>query len=83
MRPARVNLDHTPNKESMSVDDYVAVKTAEPFQTELAFTCGIPGHHQQGQEIIADTFRVQGDDLQWEVTGRCGFASEFSYSSND
>jgi len=83
VRPARVNLDHTPNKESMSVGDYVSVRTAEPFQTELSVTCGIPGHHMQGQEIIADTFRVQDADLQWEVTGRCGYASEFSYSSGD
>jgi hypothetical protein len=83
VRPARVNLDHTPNKESMSVGDYVSVRTAEPFQTELPVTCGIPGHHQQGQEIIADTFRVEDTDLQWEVIGRCGYASEFSYSSGD
>ena len=83
VRPARVNLDHTPNKESMSVGDYVSVRTAESFQTELPVTCGIPGHHQQGQEIIADTFRVEDTDLQWEVIGRCGYASEFSYSSGD
>jgi len=83
VRSARVNLDHSPNKESMSVGDYVSVKTAEPFQTELSVTCGIPGHHQQGQEIIADNFRVKDDNLQWEVTGRCGYASEFSYSSGD
>lgn len=83
VRPARVNLDHTPNKESMSVGDYVSVRTAEPFQTKLPVTCGIPGHHQQGQEIIADTFRVEDTDLQWEVIGRCGYASEFSYSSGD
>jgi hypothetical protein len=83
VRSARVNLDHTPNKESMSVGEYVSVRTTEPFKTDLAVTCGIPGHHQQGQEIIADTFRVQDDDLQWEVTGRCGFVSEFSYSSYD
>jgi hypothetical protein len=83
VRPARVNLDHTPTKESMSVGDYISVKTAKPFKTDLAVTCGIPGHHQQGHEIIADTFRVQNADLQWEVTGRCGYASEFSYSSGD
>ena len=83
VRPAQVNLDHTTNKESMSVGDYVSVRTAKPFQTELSVTCGIPGHHQQGQEIIADTFRVEDADLQWEVVGRCGYASEFSYSSGD
>ena len=83
VRSASVNLDHSPNKESMSVGDYVSVKTAEPFQTELSVTCGIPGHHQQGQEIIADNFRVKDDNLQWEATGRCGYASEFSYSSVD
>jgi len=77
-----VNLNHTPNKESISVGDYVSVRTAEPFQTDLAVTCGIPGHHQSGQEIIADTFRVRDDDLQWEVTGRCGYVSMFSYSSD-
>jgi hypothetical protein len=45
--------------------------------------CGIPGFDRPGQEVIADTFRVSDAPLSWDLHGRCGFATDFSYSSCD
>lgn len=36
-----------------------------------------------GQEVIAGTFRVDDAPLSWELHGRCGFATDFAYSSGD
>ena len=45
--------------------------------------CGIPGLDRPGQEVIAGTFRVDDAPLSWELHGRCGFATDFAYSSDD
>ena len=44
---------------------------------------GIPGLDRPGQEVIASTFRVDDAPLSWELHGRCGFATDFAYSSDD
>ena len=44
-------------------------------------SCGIPGHDRTGQELVATMFTVKDPPLVWDVQGRCGFASDFSYSS--
>lgn len=82
IRTARIRLDHTPAKESMQAGDFVIARTARPVVTGESVTCGIPGHNQPGQEIVTQTFRVRDAPLQWEVTGRCGFASSFDYRSD-
>jgi hypothetical protein len=32
-----------------------------------------------GQEVIADTLRVNDAPLQWDLHERCGFATDFKY----
>jgi hypothetical protein len=44
-------------------------------------TCGIPGHNQAGNEVIADTRHVDDAPLDFDLRGRCGFESNFDYSS--
>jgi hypothetical protein len=44
-------------------------------------SCGIPGHEHPGQEIRAETFRYQDPPLDWDVRGKCGFFTDFAYSS--
>jgi hypothetical protein len=44
-------------------------------------SCGIPGHDRTGTEIVAETLFVSDEPLRFEVTGRCGFATTFAYSS--
>jgi hypothetical protein len=46
-------------------------------------TCVIPGHHQQGREVIADRLTVADGALAFELSGKCGYESGFAYSSED
>lgn len=45
-------------------------------------SCGIPGHDHPGREVTADILRVSDGPLQWEVHGRCGFATDFAYAAD-
>jgi hypothetical protein len=65
----------------MKVGDVVSARTAKPVLSDEPVTCGIPGHDRPGQEIVAESFRVDDPPLQWEFRGRCGFAVDFAYRS--
>ena len=82
MRPAQIALDHVPNQEHMAVKHYVTARTARPVLSDEIVTCGIPGHDRPGQEIIAEGFQMDDGSLHWSVSGRCGFATSFAYSSD-
>ena len=81
VRVARIALEHTRDKESIRAGDYLFAEAARPVVTAETVTCGIPGHDRPGQEIVAGSFRVSDDDLKWNVSGRCGFATDFAYNS--
>jgi hypothetical protein len=83
VRAAHIDLDHTPNLERLQAGKFVSASTAEPVITDKLVSCGIPGHDRPGQEIIAEKFRVNDPPLCWEISGRCGFATDFAYSSED
>lgn len=83
VRQARIELDHSPNGQRMSAGDYVTVRGVERVISEEPVTCGIPGHDRSGQEVRTELQRVADPPLAWEVRGRCGFASDFDYSSDD
>ena len=57
-------------------------KTARPVSSDAPVSCGIAGHDRPGQEIIAEGFQVDDGSLHWSVSGRCGFATSFAYSSD-
>ncbi len=82
IRPARIEVDHRPNQERMVIGGLLSASTARPFITEEPVTCGIPGHDRPGQEIIGAEFRLNDAPLRWEFEGRCGFATDFEYSSD-
>jgi hypothetical protein len=83
IRPAKIELEHTPRRWFMRASDYVTVRATTPVRSELgAVSCGIPGHDHPGEEVVADLMKVDDGALQWEVSGRCGFASDFDYSSD-
>ena len=83
VRTARIELDHTPNHERMNIAGLLTASTARPVITDQPVSCGIPGHNHPGQEIVAATFKLNDDPLIWEVKGRCGFATDFEYSSDE
>jgi len=78
---AAIELDHTPVKQRIDVPPFLTVKTREAVPHDFTVTCGIPGHDHPGQEIRAEIFRYQGAPYTWEFTGRCGFFTDFAYSS--
>lgn len=83
VRTAKIELDHTSNHERMTIAGLLTASTAKPVITDQPVSCGIPGHNHPGQEIVAATFKLNDDPLIWEVKGRCGFATDFEYSSDE
>jgi hypothetical protein len=81
VKTARIDLDHTRSEEKIDVAPFLTVRTREPVAHDFAVSCGIPGHDQPGQELRADVFRYQDTPYDWEFRGKCGFATEFAYSS--
>jgi hypothetical protein len=82
-RPAQIELHHVPNQEQIAVEHYITARTARPVVSDAPVSCGIPGHDRPGQEIIAEAFQVDDGALHWSVSGRCGFATSFAYSSDE
>ena len=81
--PARIELDHRPSHRSIRAGDYVVVRGDVPAPSPLgAVSCGIPGHDHPGEEVVTELQRVADPPLGWEVVGRCGFAADFSYTSD-
>lgn len=82
VRPARIGLDHTHPRQRIDVDDAVTVRALEPVDADAPVSCGIPGHEHPGTELRSERFRVDEPPLRWEVTGRCAFATRFTYASD-
>lgn len=82
VRPARIVLDHTPDQPSIDVEDHVTVRALEPVDTNETIACAIPGYDNPGTEYQCEVLRVDEAPLRWEVTGRCGFATEFAYGTS-
>jgi hypothetical protein len=84
VRPARIELDHTPRRQWFRVKDAVSVSIRGPFETEQTITCVIPGHEQQGEELIAEELRAEGErPLRFELSGTCAYAARFEYRSEE
>jgi hypothetical protein len=82
VRRARIWLEHAPRRWFIRADNYVVVRGGTPVPSELAVSCGIPGHDYPGGELQTEVMWVDDDALQWEVRGRCGFATDFDYRSD-
>src|SRR5215475_3787673 len=83
VKPARIELDHTPGRERLRIGELVDAATARPFLTAEPISCGIPGHNHPGRELVASHLRVSDGALHWMVEGRCGFATAFDFRSGD
>jgi DNA-binding NarL/FixJ family response regulator len=81
VRRAAIELDHRPRRWFMRASTWVEVRAARTVPSELAVSCGIPGHDRPGNELIADAFRVHDGPLDFDLHGRCGFETHFEYSS--
>jgi hypothetical protein len=61
----------------------LSASTARPFLTDEPVSCGIPGHDHPGQEIVGAEFWLDDAPLTWAFDGRCGFTTDFAYSSDE
>jgi hypothetical protein len=83
VKPARIDLDHTPGRERLRIGELVDAATARPFVTAAPMSCGIPGHDRPGRELVALHLRVADGALHWMVQGRCGFTTDIDFCSGD
>jgi hypothetical protein len=81
VKSASIELDHTPVRERIEMAPYLSVRTRDAVPHDFTVSCGIPGHDHPGQEIHAEIFRYQDSPFDWEIRGKCGFSSDFAYSS--
>lgn len=81
VKTARIDLDHTRSSEKIEVAPFLTVRTREAVSHDFNVSCGIPGHAHPGQEVRAEIFRYRDAPFDWEFRGKCGFATEFAYSS--
>jgi len=81
VRSASIHLVHDPDDHTIDVEDHVYVRAKEPVVVEEPVACGIPGYDHPGTEHRCEVMAVDESSLQWEVMGRCGFSTDFSYGA--
>lgn len=84
VKPARIELDHTANREVIRVGSYISAATDHPVVSDTSVSCGIPGHDHPGQEVVTGPVRIADADANFDFgwQGRCGFATSFAFRSD-
>jgi len=82
IRPARVELDHTPGRQRVNAGVYVSFEGGDAVAADGPVACGIPGYDHPGQEQRANLMSVHEPRLDSELRGRCAFATDFDYRSD-
>lgn len=80
VRPADIEVDHTPRRQFLRVRDEVSVRIRDRYPGPETVTCVIPGHGRTGEELIADELHVNAGVLAYDYHGVCGYAGTFDYS---
>ena len=83
VRIAPIEIDHTPGKGWFRAGGDVTVRIREPVAGQEPTTCIIPGHHQQGRELYAETLSVNAEPLEFEFSGKCAYEADFAYASDE
>ena len=81
VKPARIEIDHTPGRGWFRAGGFVEVRVARPVESGETVTCVIPGHERTGREIVAESLRVSDEPLEFSFRGNCGYESDFEYRS--
>jgi hypothetical protein len=82
VRTAAIQIDHTPRRGWFRVGrDDVEVRVTGAVADQEQVTCVIPGHHQPGNEVVADLTSTAAP-IDYRLRGRCGYESPFAYSSD-
>jgi hypothetical protein len=78
-RTAQIIVDHTPRRQLLRVRDHVTLTIHGRHEEDAVVSCGIPGHENPGEELIADVLEVHDGPLEFTYSGVCGFAASFDY----
>jgi hypothetical protein len=81
LRRARIELDHSQRRPYIKVAEQALAQGWQAIESPARISCGIPGHDHPGTEWVVERLAVSDAGLDWEFSGRCGFASQFSYRS--
>jgi hypothetical protein len=80
VRPGEIEVDHTPRRQRLRVRDHVTVAIRDRYDGPETVTCVIPGHEQDGEELVADKLDASDGPLAFAYSGVCGYASTFDYA---
>ena len=80
VRPAGIELDHTPRRQWLRIRDHVTVRIRDRYAGGETVTCVIPGHDRGGEELVAEELRVDDGPIAFDYSGTCGYAATFAYS---
>jgi hypothetical protein len=83
VRPARIQLEHTPGRWRIRANNWVTVAATQFVDADELVACGIPGFDHPGHEVRAELLQVDDATLRWAIRERCGFATAFDYRSDD
>jgi hypothetical protein len=83
VRAVAIDIDHTPGGGWFRTGGHVSVRIRAPIEDEAKVTCVIPGYDRSGRELHAELIKVEDGKLSFELTDRCGYESDFAYSSTD
>ncbi len=83
VRRARIALSHETGRWSIRAATYVTVTATRSVESQETIACGIPGHDHPGTEVVCDRLAVLDAPLDWDFRERCGFSTDFAYTSND
>jgi hypothetical protein len=81
IRPAEIDVDHTPGREQVSIRGFASATVTGAADYDGVVTSGIPGHQHAGREEVAAA-SVQDGVFAWAYERRSAFASEFAYASD-
>ena len=80
VRAVEIAVDHTRRRQRLRIRDRVSVRIRDRFEASETVTCGIPGHDQVGEELVADELVVEDGPLAFRYRGVCGYGSAFDYA---
>jgi hypothetical protein len=81
VRPVEIEVSHERRRQWLRIRDHVTVRIRDAWPGPEAVTCVIPGHEESGEELIAAELRVDDGPLRFELSGNCGYAARFDYTS--
>ena len=80
VRPVEIEVSHEPRRQWLRIRDHVTVHIRDAWAGPETVTCVIPGHEESGEELVADELSVEDGPLRFELSGNCGYASQFDYA---